>query len=1128
MKYYVDLSNRDANVHAGTQTDPFSWFEFVTKVTTDISYISDTFYLKGNGVHTSATDLYILWFRNLLPWGEKVPWTLTISNPASTLTFVIGTRIEYGIIFATKIEDISTPYKGMFLNTDTLSLSDSEFKGCTLRASTLDIPAFSTEYFENSILDIDTITSNPSSTLELVSCNTNLSKTYILSQMSLSDNASTYEWESPGASYWDALEADEVVGQDLIFSTIVVVPLQNYTGYTLDLFGDTRTGIGAVSNPRIDFLFYQMPGYSTGTFPYNENENILYNQTQIIDEFDQYKFCVPLKDGELPSSVDLSAVSTIIPKNITEAEYNKDVIHRTRNINTTAGCYDINGNYEESVIIEDTVDRYVDAFPVRNYQGNDGSTSLLFHMDQPPFIDKTSNDHDPIVNLPQVENLHTKFTDRAYVVVDCDLSLENGITIDFYIKTNGTTREVAVCGLPITCGSVGNTTYLKVADQIFNVGTIIDWNHVAIEYYLVTPSVMKILAFSNGVKQLDTNITTPTEYNSKQATIGSTLQTWGKQVYLKEFRVSKCIRWEENFIPNIIGSHYDDFGKLGSYKHPMSQYQMEKFLEQHIFKTPFRFNVWGDSTHYATTRLIYETNTWDIKGHVLIQGYQNDGRGLATLSFGGKENAIVFDVQKEKSLKLDKLRIVHYPYLVPTIIKDTYETGEESWDLVTSDYTDRGGEGLEDLENTYADSDANTVRNLLVPLRTALTPVNAESSSTILVLDENDYQGKLIVSNSILDIQIGDLPGSKNATIRYLYARGSQTLAYFALCTFVSDYYSPTFWGSDDGVYFVANIIDMPSYNKTYLFESSTSPVASISSIYRSPITSNKISSYEYKWLFKSVYTDEAIVYREDYFPILREHTIHHHWKYVSETEGAWVEGYALGHEGFLDQLVPFDIGFRMDSSINKDPFLLRDLLSSDIVDFTFTGARNAGAYLIDYNIPTDQVYTISTTSDLNFIISLFSNGAKEIKGLVHVLVAPGVYEINKFIIDEFYTGRHGKIVIEGQYAKVKLTQDAYQHLNTTSIHPIFKATLKFRQGSYDIQIKQIKVLGSITLENALLDSTLHYNNNAIIFENDGTAQAYIDIGQNWNVIAAGNTIIGQQSILPASTSSSADTSSSS
>jgi len=164
----------------------------------------------------------------------------------------------------------------------------------------------------------------------------------------------------------------------------------------------------------------------------------------------------------------------------------------------------------------------------------------------------------------------------------------------------------------------------------------------------------------------------------------------------------------------------------------------------------------------------------------------------------------------------------------------------------------------------------------------------------------------------------------------------------------------------------------------------------------------------------------------------------------------------------------------------------------------------------------------------LIFTLNLYANGEIEIKGFVHILINSGIYEIDKILIDEFYTGRHGKLLIEGNYSKIKLTQDAYPHLNETSANPIFKTNIKFRRGSYDVQIKQVKVQGSITLENALFNSTFHYNNNAIVFENNGIAQAYIDIGQNWNVIVSGNTIIGQQTTLLPSTSSSSSNSSSS
>ena len=698
------------------------------------------------------------------------------------------------------------------------------------------------------------------------------------------------------------------------------------------------------------------------------------NGTHLIDEFDFEKDLRPLYTSTI--------VDYILPFNIKnflshidESEYTIDVMGRDSSslLTWSAGAYEIEALHALVNLVRIEEQRYVDMFPVNTPYGNDGYTNILLHLDQDPIIDRSSNEYTPIPDRVQIRQNQSVFVNDWNLSCPCDIDLSEGVTFDFWFYSDVISGELGYLGFPITIQKSTGKVNLTINGEVIQIGNTAAWYHLAIEYFN-----NELFVFSGGTLILNTTFTDITSFVSDLIVIGSySGASLGGEFNIKEFRVSNTLRWDSDFTPNFRSTHYEDIGKLGSFLNPMSEYRMEKALQQSISLPGIKYNVMGDGQTYFWIKEndAPPTVNWYISGKTTVEGFQNDGRDLATWMFGGSSgsNITVALIDTDSELIIDKMVLF--------------------WDISVP--------GIGDA----------TLLHFTDPLTT---------------------NKRLIIANSIIRVD-----GTTTGAMHFIDSESTDVI--IGGCNFLAETQHVTFKTKASIILF-ANAIEMPLFNpfNTALIEIESGTIAlANNNVMSESIETNLTNDLSKTEIYKNTFTDRQIFSYIDYRPIQEEHTINHHEYLVSMVDDR-MEDMTTALRTSLDSGMPMDFPSSFDTS-HGVPYRIFDIIQEDIYGFqrkNYNNRGDAGAICLSYTLPSNKVIDIFTLSELTNILSPYQHDTtwdegslvipEELKGVLQIRLGANISPTTLFF-KEIFMGKHGKIIIEGIQTPIKiLSSDIY------------------------------------------------------------------------------------------------------
>lgn len=253
--YYLDLDITGSGT--GTTSDPFTSDQFLSNLSDGTLSNGDSIYIKGSHdfgsetVTLAATCTYDRWdtrFDN----GIDAPWRIK----ANVINLQYADTLKNGILYqAGSNGSIEGELINCYIITDGSLYwgGDNDVKGCLVNASGGSL----LEGFSSYVSVIDTIiVGSISSPSNYINC------AFTDSSSGGSDTDCQFNWSAPSMPAWDA---DQSSFQADILSAGITTPPQPgnspYSGYETGLWGESRTGIGAMSFGVADST---APNFSSG------------------------------------------------------------------------------------------------------------------------------------------------------------------------------------------------------------------------------------------------------------------------------------------------------------------------------------------------------------------------------------------------------------------------------------------------------------------------------------------------------------------------------------------------------------------------------------------------------------------------------------------------------------------------------------------------------------------------------------------------------------------------------------------------------------------------------------------------------------------------------------------------
>ena len=242
--YYVDLSLAGTG-HVGTSGDPWSYDDWQLFLQTSVT--SDSFFMRGSAeAHQVGVPMF-----NEIQKGNYQAWDLGLYGPWR----IKATGTNNVLVNATTVKDLIldlTPnsadfnptgnFYNCYFRAQTIATS-SLFVGCLIEATTQFSPAQGV--FTDCVIKAPSYV-NPSYTVTLNRCATSVpTGTPLGGNYTLSDCQT--DWVAPTLPAWDADQS--AFATSTLFADVDTPPqpglgFPTYTGYTTDLWGNPRTGIG--------------------------------------------------------------------------------------------------------------------------------------------------------------------------------------------------------------------------------------------------------------------------------------------------------------------------------------------------------------------------------------------------------------------------------------------------------------------------------------------------------------------------------------------------------------------------------------------------------------------------------------------------------------------------------------------------------------------------------------------------------------------------------------------------------------------------------------------------------------------------------------------------------------------
>lgn len=723
---------------------------------------------------------------------------------------------------------------------------------------------------------------------------------------------------------------------------------------------------------------------------------------QLIDEFDFEKDLRVLKTADILEDVNATLMQQYIT-GIELEEYNVDIIGHLRSGTLwDTGVYELDGEYTCPC------DRYVDTFPVDMVHGNDGSTNVLLHLDQAPMLDRSLNRYLVVPNGIQIRDTYASIQHNWSMTVPCDVDLTAGVTAEFYfsyIKNADGIRKLGNIGYPVYVKVNGSTLTLEINGEDVIIGSPSIWYHITLgfldDYYYV---------FVDGVLIAQLQFPTTITFNGEEIEFGDpSLQPYEGEIRIKEFRLSNVLRWDSTFTPIPIDTHYTDWGKVGSFPHPTSQYRMQHSLEQYVSNIHLTYNIWGDSEVNKEDRFLKTVGDFYIDGELTLKGFQNDGRELGSISVGRNNSpALSISLTEGSSLNIDRVTIM--------------------WDITRSGSVTLFGDGGEG--GTYGM--VNIVSNI------------------IDVVGTNSNRRRYL--DTAINYNIGGV--THQARDEHISYATSGPLIIFGSVVEIPSFLPPSnpFAGDD----FFINL----SGDGQAFFNNNVSS-RSIEDF----LTNDEPDTNTYK----NSYSEKEIIDPVNYYPLQEEYTIQHHDHLVSLVDDAMEEMNVILRPA-LDWGIPFDLGTPCDEN-HGIPYPLFEMIQYDVYGFERKGDNNrgdAGAICVNYNAPRERLFDVNSVEALISVMEPFQHNLTYAKGslvipenltsFIRIRVGETITLDDLFFL-EWYMGRHGRLTIEG----VKLSS------NTV---PFFKMNIHVLGGSVDIEMRNMIMEGRILLRNTLYDSS--------------------------------------------------------
>jgi hypothetical protein len=359
-----------------------------------------------------------------------------------------------------------------------------------------------------------------------------------------------------------------------------------------------------------------------------------------------------------------------------------------------------------------------------------------------------------------------------------------------------------------------------------------------------------------------------------------------------------------------------------------------------------------------------------------------------------------------------------------------------------------------------------------------------EAKSTGWYTDANitvrysDIRGKLIVTNCIVDVALGEgsASGAVGPCTSAFNFENTRTRLYLGGNTFQFRGQSINFVSRDTIVAF-GNIFECPAFNCAHLFEMSGGLLYFHCNALSDAIDPNVnlVPTGINKEDYKNRYDENPIIDPLSYFPVEEEHTIHHHKEMVSVVDDGMEDITTIDRISF-DEGLPLDQGHAFDT-FRGVPFEMLEFLKVDIFEFQRAGHNrlgDIGAVCISYDFPDEEQVIVRTRNDLIRILQRYNNlpvyidtdsdGIKDDVQLPQQLRHPlklyihADLEFGDVDIMEMYTGRHGFFLIQGE----KTADGTY---------PIITTDLTVVGGNHNMELRNVKIDGHVFLRSTLLES---------------------------------------------------------
>lgn len=245
--YYVNLS-LGTNGHAGTNTDPFSFYDWQTGPWN----ASHIYYIKGSGSFAGSSGTIGTirnWNLSVDAFGINAPFRARfLSGPSFGASYIEGGIFDFNNNIAGGFAN-QTFLNCYFTNSSSFGFSNSTLKGCTINVASISNGPAANTWTDCIISCPGSIGGHPAQSVTLNNCVTTfaLPGSWTANNSQLSWTPPTFPlWDDSQSVFYSFYETMKTGGTNQV-NTPPQPGNSPYTGYETGLWRETRSSIGAVS-----------------------------------------------------------------------------------------------------------------------------------------------------------------------------------------------------------------------------------------------------------------------------------------------------------------------------------------------------------------------------------------------------------------------------------------------------------------------------------------------------------------------------------------------------------------------------------------------------------------------------------------------------------------------------------------------------------------------------------------------------------------------------------------------------------------------------------------------------------------------------------------------------------------